>query len=120
MMSPMITGAHVVLFSRDAEADRVFLSETLGLSSVDAGGGWLLFALPPAEAAVHPADSSGAELFFMCDDLSAEIATPARRGVGCSEPQSERWGTVTRITLPSGGSIGLYQPRHPVAAGLGG
>lgn len=113
----MITGAHLVLFSEDAEADRTFLSQVLGLDSIDAGGGWLLFALPPAEAAVHPADGPGAALYLMCDDLAAEMASLAGRGVLCSEPERARWGTVSTIGLPGGGSIGLYQPNHPSAAG---
>ncbi len=111
----MIFGAHLVLFSRDPDADRSFLTEVFGLESVDAGGGWLIFALPPAEAAVHPADGVGAELYLMCDDLSAEMEQLAGRGVVFTDVQDERWGSVTKIRLPSGGELGLYEPRHPTA-----
>lgn len=111
----MILGAHLVLYSHDAEADRTFLDQVFGWRSVDAGGGWLIFALPPAEAAVHPAETPGAEVFLMCDDLAAEMAVLAERGVSCSEVQEARWGIITRIALPGGGQIGLYQPRHPLA-----
>ena len=111
----MITGVHAVLFSRDAEADRAFLSDVLGLASVDAGGGWLIFALPPAEAAVHPADESGTtQLYLMCDDVEATIAELREKGVDVLRPVSdERWGLVTAIALPGGGELGLYEPRHP-------
>jgi len=111
----VIFGAHVVLFSEDADADRSFLAELLGSRAVDAGGGWLIFQLPPAEVAVHPADRPGAELYLMCDDLAAEMASLAERGVVCSEVEEARWGLITKIRLPSGGEIGLYQPRHPLA-----
>lgn len=111
----MIFGAHLVLFSDDAEADRAFLSTVFGLDSVDAGRGWLVFALPPAEMAVHPAEAPGAQLYMMCDDLSAEMRSLADRGVVCSEVQEARWGSVTEIRLPGGGRVGVYQPRHPTA-----
>jgi catechol 2,3-dioxygenase-like lactoylglutathione lyase family enzyme len=109
-------GAHVILSSKDANADRAFLRDVLGLSSVDAGHGWLIFALPPAEVAVHPAEQSGAnELYFMCQDLKAEISALGAKGVPCSEVQEARWGSVTRFRLPGGGEVGLYQPKHPLA-----
>jgi catechol 2,3-dioxygenase-like lactoylglutathione lyase family enzyme len=108
----MIFGAHVIVFSTDADADREFFAEVLGLDHVDAGGGWLIFGLPPAEAAVHPAEQPGAELYFMCDDLAAQMHELADRGVRCSEVEEARWGSVTKIRLPGGGEIGLYQPRH--------
>lgn len=111
----MVTGAHIILYSKDAEADRAFLGEIFGFSSVDAGAGWLIFALPPAEVAVHPAESPGADLYLMCDDLDSEMRALADRGVACSEVEEARWGSVTKIPLPGGGQIGLYQPRHPVA-----
>jgi catechol 2,3-dioxygenase-like lactoylglutathione lyase family enzyme len=115
----MIFGAHVVLYSKDAAADRAFLREVLGLSSVDAGHGWLIFALPTAEAAVHPAEENGRpELYFMCDDLKAEILAFADKGVLCSEVQEARWGSITHIQLPGGGEVGLYQPKHPTALTL--
>ncbi len=112
----MIIGAHVIVYSKDAEADRNFLREVLGFSSVDAGHGWLIFALPPAEVAVHPAEENDRhELYFMCDDLKAEIAELGKKGIRCSEVQKERWGSITKIRLPGGGEIGLYQPSHPTA-----
>lgn len=111
----MIFGAHLVVFSKDADADRTFLATTLGLDSVDAGGGWLIFRLPPAEVAIHPDETPGAGLFMMCDDLSAEMRSLAEKGVVCSPVEEARWGTVTRIDLPGGGQLGLYQPRHLLA-----
>jgi hypothetical protein len=111
----VIFGTHLILFSTDADADRTFLSNVLGLDSVDAGGGWLVFTLPPAEAAVHPDEAPGAALYLMCDDLAAEIVSLAERGVTCSPVEEARWGSVTTIPLPGGGQVGLYQPRHPLA-----
>jgi hypothetical protein len=111
----MIFGAHLVLYSTDAEADRAFLSNVLGLGSVDAGGGWLIFALPPAEAALHPGEAPATELYLMCDDLAVEMRTLAERGVECSAVEEARWGTITKIRLPSGAEIGLYEPRHRTA-----
>ncbi len=112
----MIFGAHVILFSRDAAADRAFLSDALGFDSVDAGGGWLIFALPPAEAAVHPGeDAPSCALYLMCDDLASEIAALEARGVACSPVEEPRWGRATRISLPGSGEVGLYQPSHPLA-----
>lgn len=111
----VVFGAHLVLYSEDAEGDRRFLSETFGLNSVDAGHGWLIFAMPPSELAVHPSDVASAELYLMCDDLVTEIASLAARGVQCSTIEEARWGSITRVALPGGGKIGLYQPRHPLA-----
>ena len=112
----MIFGAHVIVYSKDADADRAFLKDVLGFESVDAGHGWLIFALPPAEAAVHPAEENGRhELYLMCDDLKEEIAGLRRKGVDCSDVHAERWGSITQIQLPGGGKIGLYEPRHPMA-----
>lgn len=112
----MITGAHVIVYSRDAEADRAFFRDVLGLRSIDAGEGWLIFALPPAEAALHPGRSNGVhELYLMCDDLKAEMTALAQRGVRCSQVHEASWGSVTRFRLPGGGEIALYQPRHPTA-----
>jgi catechol 2,3-dioxygenase-like lactoylglutathione lyase family enzyme len=112
----MIFGAHVILYSKDADADRAFLKDVLGFSSVDAGHGWLIFALPPAEAAVHPAEENGRhELYFMCDDLNAEVAALAAKSIPCSKVHQERWGSITMIQLPGGGQVGLYQPKHPMA-----
>jgi catechol 2,3-dioxygenase-like lactoylglutathione lyase family enzyme len=117
----MITGAHVILFSRDAEADRAFIRDVLGFANVDAGGGWLIFKLPPAEAAVHPEDEGQPrhELYLMCDDLAATLAQLRDRGVKVSEEVSQqRWGLLGSVTLPSGAQLGIYEPRHPVAHSL--
>jgi catechol 2,3-dioxygenase-like lactoylglutathione lyase family enzyme len=115
----MISGAHVIVYSKDAEADRTFMRDVLGFKSVDAGHGWLIFALPPAEAAFHPAEENGRhELYLMCDDLNAEMARLGKKGVKCSEVHEERWGSITRMQLPGGGKVGLYQPKHPTALGL--
>jgi predicted enzyme related to lactoylglutathione lyase len=111
----MIFGAHLVLYSTDAEADRAFLADVLGFDSVDAGGAWLIFGLPPAEAAVHPAEAPAAELYLMCDDLEAEMRALAERGVVCAPVEEARWGSITKIALPSGAEVGLYQPKHQTA-----
>ena len=110
----MIHGAHVTLFSTDAEADRAFFRDVLEFPHVDTGHGWLIFALPPAELAIHPADSGGAhELYLMCDDLAAFMARMSERGIACSDPRTERWGELTELTLPGGGTIVVYEPTHP-------
>jgi hypothetical protein len=112
----MISGAHVIVYSKDAAADRVFFRDVLGLAWVDAGHGWLIFALPPAEAAFHPAeDNDRHELYFMCDDLNAEMKSLAGKNAVCSPVQEERWGSITNIRLPGGGEVGLYQPKHSTA-----
>ncbi len=113
----MISGAHVLIYSHDAEADRRFFKDVLGLDSVDSGGGWLIFALPPAEVAVHPTEEKDHhELFLLCEDIEATATELERRGVPLKRPFDEaRWGRVTEITLPGGGRIGLYQPKHPLA-----
>jgi catechol 2,3-dioxygenase-like lactoylglutathione lyase family enzyme len=112
----MISGAHMIVYSKDAEADRAFFRDVLGFASVDAGHGWLIFALPPAEAAFHPApDNNRHDLYFMCEDLGTEIAALATKGVRCTAVVEERWGSVTNVPLPGGGAIGLYQPKHPTA-----
>jgi catechol 2,3-dioxygenase-like lactoylglutathione lyase family enzyme len=112
----VIFGAHIIVYSKKAEADRAFFRDVLGFRSVDAGHGWLVFALPPGEAAVHPSDESGGhELYFMCDDLKAEMASLAKKGVECSKVREQRWGSVTRMRLPGGGDVGLYEPKHPSA-----
>ncbi|HEX5228076.1 MAG TPA: hypothetical protein VFW44_10215 [Bryobacteraceae bacterium] len=110
----MITGAHVIVYSKNAEADRAFLRDVLEFPFVDAGHGWLIFALPPAEVATHPADANGThELYLMCEDLTAEMDRLQAKGIPCAQVQEERWGSITRITLPGGGALGLYQPKHP-------
>jgi len=110
----MIFGAHVIVYSTDADADRAFLRDVLGFANVDAGHGWLIFALPPAEVAVHPAETNGKhELYFMCDDLKAEMSALTKKGVIHSDVEEARWGSITRMRLPGGGEVGLYQPKHP-------
>jgi catechol 2,3-dioxygenase-like lactoylglutathione lyase family enzyme len=114
-MTPAITGVHAVIFTRDAGALRAFLRDVLDLDSVDAGGGWLIFALPPAELAAHPSDEEGRhELYLMCDNIEATVARLEAKGVEFAAPVTdEGWGLVTAIGLPGGGSLGLYEPRHP-------
>jgi catechol 2,3-dioxygenase-like lactoylglutathione lyase family enzyme len=115
----MISGAHVIVYTKDADADRAFFRDVLGFDSVDAGHGWLIFRLPPAEVAFHPSDKNGPhELYFMCDDLKSEMAALRRKGITCSAVEEERWGSITRIRLASGGEIGLYQPKHPTALSI--
>ncbi len=109
----MVYGSHLVLYSEDAEADRAFFRDVLGFDNVDAGQGWLVFALPSAELGVHPAASAGLELFLMCDDLDAEMASLASKGVECAAVEVQVWGRVTSFRIPGGASIGLYQPSHP-------
>lgn len=110
----MIIGSHAVLYSRDAEADRAFFRDILGLPFVDARGGYLIFALPPSELAMHPAEHSEKhEFYLMCDDVEAEIARLRQRGVTCDAVSDQGWGLLTAINLPGGGKLGLYQPRHP-------
>lgn len=116
----MIRGAHVVLYSTDADADRAFLRDALRLPAVDAGGGWLILQLPPAEVAVHPAETSGAtDLYLVCDDVDETVAELRGRGVEFDGPvHDERWGRVTALRLPGGGRLGLYEARHPTAFDL--
>ena len=113
----MINGAHAILYSNDAEATRTALAKVLGTRSVDAGGGWLIFALPPL--AVHPAEAGGrAELYLMTDDVAAAVAALQDEGIEVTRPISDQgWGLLTAISLPGGIELGLYQPRHPTAAG---
>jgi catechol 2,3-dioxygenase-like lactoylglutathione lyase family enzyme len=126
----MITGTHVLLYSKDPEADRAFFRDVLQLRSVDAGGGWLIFALPPAEVAVHPSDGEfaqrhgghnllGALMYLMCDDLRATMKWLEAKRVACTAVDEAPWGIKTTVRLPSGGEIGLSQPTHPTASGLG-
>jgi hypothetical protein len=113
----VITGVHALVFSKDAEAVRAFLRDVLDLPAVDAGGGWLIFALPPAELAAHPAEQSGThELYLMCDDITATVEELEAKGVEFAGPVTEQgFGLMTRIKLPGGGELGLYEPRHPTA-----
>lgn len=125
----MIHGAHILIYSEKPEEDRAFFRDILVYSSVDAGGGWLIFKQPPAELAVHPADGLephvhsghqmiGAVVYLMCDDLQKQIKLLAAKDVKCTESDEERWGIRTTIRLPSGCEIGLYQPKHPTALDL--
>jgi catechol 2,3-dioxygenase-like lactoylglutathione lyase family enzyme len=118
----MINGAHVILYSQDADADRAFIKDVLGFAHVDAGHGWLIFQLPPAEVAVHPAgEAASHELYLMCDDLENTLAGLTAAGVETlGEVIQQRWGMVATIKLPSGAPLGIYQPRHPVAHSPGG
>jgi len=122
----MITDAHVLLYSKDPEADRTFFRDVLSFRSVDAGGGWLIFALPPAELALHPSMDNfvqahaeyqllGAILYLMCDDLDGVVKTLKSKNVSCAEIETAEWGIKTTVKLPSGGEIGLYQPTHLTA-----
>ena len=116
-MKSLISGGHVLIYSHDAEADRAFFKEVLGLDSVDSGGGWLIFALPPSEVAVHPTEEEEQhQLYLLCDDIEATARELEQKGVALKRPFDEpRWGRVTAIALPGGGRIGLYQPKHPLA-----
>jgi catechol 2,3-dioxygenase-like lactoylglutathione lyase family enzyme len=110
----VISGAHFVVYSSDATADRAFLRDVLGLPFVDVGHDWLIFALPPAEVAVHPAEASGGhELFLTCDDIGAFRSTMSDLGVPCTEVSNQRWGRLVHLTLPGGGQLGVYEPSHP-------
>jgi len=116
----MITGAHVVLYSKDPEADRKFFRDVLKFPAVDAGHGWLIFALPPAEAAFHPDETNDKhQLYFLCDDLNSTIEALHLQGVETGPVHEERWGSVTAVSLPGGGKVGLYQPKHPTAIATG-
>jgi catechol 2,3-dioxygenase-like lactoylglutathione lyase family enzyme len=109
----MINGAHVIIYSRDGDADRAFLKDVLGFRHVDVGHGWLIFALPDSEVAVHPTEGAEThELYLMTDDVNAEIAKLKAAGVACAAVSDEGWGLLTHLTLPGGGQLGLYEPRH--------
>lgn len=113
-MKAPITGAHVIIFSTDPAADRAFFRDVLGLPWVDAGAGWLIFALPPAELALHPGTNGRQELYLMCDDFDKTLAELHRRGVPMKEaPHDQPWGTIASFVLPGGGELAIYQPRHP-------
>ncbi|MGA2344535.1 MAG: VOC family protein [Candidatus Sulfotelmatobacter sp.] len=115
----MINGAHIVLYTTDPEADRAFFRDVLKFRSVDAGHGWLIFALPPAEAAFHGFEKNDAEhagkheLYFMCDDIAATLRDLKKKNVPVSAVNEQRWGSVATLTLPSGAKVGIYQPKHP-------
>src|SRR4029077_15800072 len=115
----MINGAHIVLYTKDPEADRAFFRDVLQLPFIDAGHGWLIFPLPPAEAAFHgqdkdDAESSGEhELYFTCDDIAATLSELKQKNVPVSAVTAQRWGSLASLTLPGGSKIGIYQPKHP-------
>jgi len=114
----MINGVHVIVYTQDPEADRKFFRDVLKFPAVDGGRGWLIFALPAAEAAFHPDEKNGAhEMYFMCDNLKSTMESLQSKKVECGPVHEERWGSLTSISLPGGGKIGLYQPRHPTAIG---
>ena len=109
----MINGAHAIISSTDPEADRAFFRDVLKLGHVDVGEGWLIFALPPSELAVHPSQKNDVhELYLMCDDVTEFIGAMKQHGVGCSDPENLGWGIRTQLSLPGGGRLGVYQPRH--------
>jgi len=109
----VITGAHSIIYSKNAEADRRFLRDVLKLTNVDVGHGWLIFGLPPAEVAVHPSEQNDVhEFYLMCDDVNAFVAELTKHQVACDPVQDQRYGLFTRLTLPGGGKLGVYQPRH--------
>lgn len=118
----MIVGSHMILYSRDAEADRAFIRDTLGFTGIDADGkGWLIFKLPPAEIAVHPTDETDSrhEIYLLCDDIEKLLAELSAKGVTISSPVGDKgWGLLASIALPGGSDLGLYEPRHPVAYDL--
>ncbi|HEY4367513.1 MAG TPA: hypothetical protein VGN07_09820 [Steroidobacteraceae bacterium] len=109
----MINGGHIIVYSKNAEADRAFIKDVLKFNYVDVNNGWLIFKLPPTELAVHPSDENDMhELYLTTDDLDMEIGALRRAGVKCDEVSQQRWGRSTRISLPGGGTLGLYEPRH--------
>ena len=120
-----IFGAHFLIYSTNADADRAFLRDVLELSSVDVGRGWMIFALPPAEIAVHPGDATvppnsedavtGAAVYLMCDNLESTMNALRGKRVNFTRVVEAPWGTVTTFALPSGANVGLYQPKHPTA-----
>ena|SRR5215472_5131784 len=116
----MLNGTHIILYSTNAEADRMFIRDVLGFPGVDAGGSWLILKLPPAEIAVHPTDGlEKHEFYLMCDDIEKTLAELSPKGVTISQPVSfQRWGLLASIKLPSGADLPLYQPRHPTAYDL--
>ncbi len=109
----MIIGSHSIIYSSDPEADRAFLRDVLDFPSVDVGGGWLIFGLPPSEVAVHPSNNDNVhEFYLMCDDIEALIAHMTKNDIACSEVHQQPWGLLTELTLPGGGKLGIYQPSH--------
>lgn len=113
----MIAGMHTILYSKQADAVRAFFRDVLEFPSVDAGHGWLIFAAPPGELAVHPAeDRSFHQLYLMCTDINATVKKLKAKGVEFATPiTDQRWGLLTQLKLPDGETLGLYEPRHPTA-----
>jgi catechol 2,3-dioxygenase-like lactoylglutathione lyase family enzyme len=110
----MVTGAHALIFSQDADADRAFFRDVLKLTNVDVGDGWLIFGLPPSELAVHPSGENDLhQIYLMCDDIDSFVAEMDRHGIPCASIRDERWGLLTELTLPGGGRLGVYEARHP-------
>jgi hypothetical protein len=115
----MIVGAHSIIYSKKPEADRAFLRDVLKLPHVDVGDGWLIFGLPPAEVAVHPSKKNNVhEFYLMCDDIQALTVALRKRGIECAAVQNQGWGLMTHVTLPGGGKLGVYQPRHARPKGM--
>ena len=109
----MITGAHSILYSSDPEADKEFFKNVLKFPHVDVGHGWLIFGLPPSEVAIHPANESGLhEFYLLCDDIHTFVKEMTEQNINCSEIQAQRWGLIILLSLPGGGKIGVYEPRH--------
>jgi hypothetical protein len=109
----MIIGAHSIIYSKNPEADRAFLRDVLHLTNVDVGDGWLIFGLPPAEVAVHPSSKNDLhEFYLMSDDVEAFVAQMKKSRIGCEPVQNLGWGLLTQLTLPGGGNLGVYEPRH--------
>jgi hypothetical protein len=109
----MIAGTHVIIYSRNADADKEFFKNVLKLTNVNVGRGWLIFGLPPSELAVHPATKNGShELYLMCDDIKSFVEEMSQHFISCSEPQDQGWGILTQLKLPGGGSLGVYEPKH--------
>lgn len=107
-----ITGAHMIIYSTNGDADRAFIRDVLGFPHVDVGHGWLIFALPASEIAVHPAEDPNHEIYLMVDDVAAFVGRMAQQGVRCTPPQDQGWGVLTQLSLPGGSALGIYEPRH--------
>ncbi len=108
-----VSGAHVIIYTKDAEADRAFFRDVLKFNSVDVGDGWLIFALPPSELACHPdGENNSHELYLMCDDIKEFTNEMKALKISCTSIEDQGWGLLSQVTLPGGGSLGVYQPRH--------
>lgn len=113
MKTQLTTGIHLIIYSKDSEADKVFFRDVLKLTNVDVGHGWLIFGLPPSELAVHPSDDNGHhEIYLMCDDIKAFVQQIAKHKIACSKISNQGWGQLVQLTLPSGSKLGVYQPKH--------